>query len=1062
MASHAQRQAVFASNKNLEAFEGILGRQHIYRPDPFDANEIHSEARRKFSELLDQVSAEDSPDMGKILVILGDSGSGKTHLMRAFRQLVHKDEKGYFGYLELTAMARDYNKYLLSGLIDSLGYPYFAGTDDRSGLRRLSDAFAERPSTMKWPVKRPKHDRDSALRALRDWAMNDTESIRFVELLADAIVQKSEWRHLNMDPELVRALLFLQRDDARYKNAVVRYLRGDALSELDAKRLGGINARSNPEDVQLLLRQLGQIAWAADESCVVLCADQLDSIHFNAPSQDEAVRLFRQAIGAITDFVNHVPRSVVIVASVAEIYEQYRETLHGPLRDRLEVYDPIYLRRSRDADEIEAILARRLEWLYTVNGADPDPGNAIWPFDRLAVEQLSGQITRRVLRHAYEFRAACARAGSIVEQSDIGGDSPEPPSGPLFESWDAAWSAFVADSDVILSDDEIESAKLVADALVQSKTERDDLAELQVEGGSRYIDVTLKERTCLPVICDRGSQGGGLLNQLRAAKDNAEGKTLVILRSTEFPSHPRAVTAKELGKMIAAGHIRHVVEHPEWRQMACIDAFHEQHKANVDYQAWRRAVRPISSLRTMQIILGCLLDEPDEPAEAEPPVLTAPSFTPRPPTEETAVLTGPKHERQPAPTDDVDTPSAATAPHEIAIGHETGIARTPFNLQVQALTRHAAFLGSTGSGKTTAAMRVIEQLLLRGVPAIFIDRKGDLVNYAMDESGGEAAQLRERLAVTVYTPGNSQGRSLAVQLLPSGMEDMDTSERGRLAGYCAANICGMLGLRGNPAEMSRAILKAAIEVLVQAKPAQEVRVGDLIQLIDDRDPSLTSQLSAMSDNQFKKLGEYLTAMSINRAHLFADDGEPQLDLPNMLSPRSDGRTPLTIISTKFLGGESDAEFWVAQFIVALGRWVSRNPSPKLQAIVFFDEADIWLPAQKKPATKEPLEDLLRRARSGGLGVVLATQNPGDFDYKSRGNIHTWFIGKVHGVSAVEKVKPLLDGLPGDVAHQLANLETGQFYVVHENRSRRVAVDRNLIQATQQPEDTILRIAHGES
>ena len=61
----------------------------------------------------------------------------------------------------------------------------------------------------------------------------------------------------------------------------------------------------------------------------------------------------------------------------------------------------------------------------------------------------------------------------------------------------------------------------------------------------------------------------------------------------------------------------------------------------------------------------------------------------------------------------------------------------------------------------------------------------------------------------------------------------------------------------------------------------------------------------------------------------------------------------------------------------------------LQAAAFFDEADAYIPAIGSPPTKEPMFDLLRRARSAGIGVLLATQNPGDFDYKARDNIATW-------------------------------------------------------------------------
>ena len=86
---------------------------------------------------------------------------------------------------------------------------------------------------------------------------------------------------------------------------------------------------------------------------------------------------------------------------------------------------------------------------------------------------------------------------------------------------------------------------------------------------------------------------------------------------------------------------------------------------------------------------------------------------------------------------------------------------------------------------------------------------------------------------------------------------------------------------------------------------------------------------------------------------------------------------------------------------------SRSPATQLQSVLFLDEADAYLPASSKPATKEPLQDLLKRARSAGLGVMLATQNPGDLDYKGRDNIGTWWIGRIGSKTAIEKMKPLL-------------------------------------------------------
>ncbi|MBZ0308576.1 MAG: hypothetical protein K8I82_21090, partial [Anaerolineae bacterium] len=80
----------------------------------------------------------------------------------------------------------------------------------------------------------------------------------------------------------------------------------------------------------------------------------------------------------------------------------------------------------------------------------------------------------------------------------------------------------------------------------------------------------------------------------------------------------------------------------------------------------------------------------------------------------------------------------------------------------------------------------------------------------------------------------------------------------------------------------------------------------------------------------------------------------------------------------------------------------------LRALVYFDEIfGHFPPYPKNPPTKEPLLRLLKQARAFGIGMVLATQNPGDLDYKGLSNAGTWYIGKLQTENDKKKV---LDGL----------------------------------------------------
>jgi hypothetical protein len=70
-------------------------------------------------------------------------------------------------------------------------------------------------------------------------------------------------------------------------------------------------------------------------------------------------------------------------------------------------------------------------------------------------------------------------------------------------------------------------------------------------------------------------------------------------------------------------------------------------------------------------------------------------------------------------------------------------------------------------------------------------------------------------------------------------------------------------------------------------------------------------------------------------------------------------------------------------------------SQRLRALVVFDEVYGFLPPHPaNPPTKRPLVALMKQARAFGVGVVVATQNPMDLDYRALSNAGLWCIGRL--------------------------------------------------------------------
>jgi hypothetical protein len=136
------RVIAFCSRNAPEVFHSVATPTEIWAADPFDVPTIHAEAREGFEQLLHRASRLPAPPSGSALLLFGEAGSGKTHLMRAFRTRAHSQGLGYCGYMQMTTEVGSYPRYMLQHLIDGLEQPYPPG-GGRTGMARLSAALLE-------------------------------------------------------------------------------------------------------------------------------------------------------------------------------------------------------------------------------------------------------------------------------------------------------------------------------------------------------------------------------------------------------------------------------------------------------------------------------------------------------------------------------------------------------------------------------------------------------------------------------------------------------------------------------------------------------------------------------------------------------------------------------------------------------------------------------------------------------------------------------------------------------------------------------------------------------
>jgi len=375
------------------------------------------------------------------------------------------------------------------------------------------------------------------------------------------------------------------------------------------------------------------------------------------------------------------------------------------------------------------------------------------------------------------------------------------------------------------------------------------------------------------------------------------------------------------------------------------------------------------------------------------------------------------------------------------------------------LVTHAVCVGMTGSGKTGLCIGLLEEAAIDGIPALIIDPKGDVANllltfprldsqdfapwineddarkkglssaeYAAQQAalwrkglaewgqdGARIQKLRDSAECVVYTPGSHAG--IPVSILNSFaappqevLEDVELL-RERI-GTTVTSLLGLVGVQADPVKSREHILLSTI--LDQAwRRSTDLDLAALIQQIQS--PAIAKVGVLDLESFFPSKERFDFAMQLN--NLLAAPGftawlEGQsLDVGAMLhSP--EGKPRLAIFSIAHL---SDAErmFFVTLLLSQVLGWVrAQSGTTSLRALLYMDEIFGYFPPVANPPSKGPLLTLLKQARAYGLGVVLATQNPVDLDYKGLANAGTWFIGRLQTERDKARV---LEGLEGAAA-----------------------------------------------
>jgi len=381
------------------------------------------------------------------------------------------------------------------------------------------------------------------------------------------------------------------------------------------------------------------------------------------------------------------------------------------------------------------------------------------------------------------------------------------------------------------------------------------------------------------------------------------------------------------------------------------------------------------------------------------------------------------------------------------------------------LVTHALCVGMTGSGKTGLGIAVIEEAAIDGVPVIVIDPKGDLTNLLLTfpalrpedfapwvneddarragqspsafaaaeaarwakgladwgEDGARIQRLKDAAEFTIYTPGSTAGVPVSVLsslAMPAGIDDAELmAERVQTT---VSSLLALAGIEADPIKSREHILLSAIlQAAWQARETLDLET--LIQRIQQ--PPMT-KIGVIDVNAFFPAADrFAFAMAINTlvaapGFQIWRQGDP-LDAAAFLRTAS-GKPRVSIFSIAHLD-DTQRMFFVSLLLNAVTGWMrTQSGTSSLRALVYMDEIFGFFPPTANPPSKLPLLTLLKQGRAFGVGVMLATQNPVDLDYKGLANIGTWWLGRLQTERDKARV---LDGLQG--ASDQSGLDRGE-------------------------------------
>lgn len=400
------------------------------------------------------------------------------------------------------------------------------------------------------------------------------------------------------------------------------------------------------------------------------------------------------------------------------------------------------------------------------------------------------------------------------------------------------------------------------------------------------------------------------------------------------------------------------------------------------------------------------------------------------------------------------------------IGQENGGAGR-FELDRLSLTKHAIILGATGSGKTVLSKVMVEEAALQGIPTFAIDPKGDIGNLAFQSpdfdfsrwsakeadalgqdraayaSGlrqfyldktrefgisPQAAEKFAKIPVRIFTPKSAAGLPVGISpdlSAPKNFAAILQKDPSSAADLLDLTSFALLRLAGY-GEGDRDEVTFVSALLEDAwKAGQSLAVKDLIRRIENPPVSTVGSLhvsDVLADRDRRRLATRVNLL-VSDPKLRSWSAAPPLDFDGIFN----SGPSISVLDLRNIQSEQEKHLFVELVLQQLFQWLIKQGSAQtLRYLLYFDEIAGYCPPVREPPSKKLLLLLIKQARAFGLGLLLASQNAVDLDYKVISNANVRFIGRLGAQRDIQRVSVGLE-LDPHAEKEIARLKAGEFF-----------------------------------